>query len=125
MLDQPIDFFRSRVAQTTSGLFKHANYPLADTLDYAGDPGLCGPDSVSWRVIGDTSAFIGGVRALLVQAAHPEVAAGVSDHSSLPGRSAREAVADIRVRHRHHVWSDSRGRAGDRDGGPGASTGPR
>ena len=81
MLDQPIDFFRSRVAQTTSGLFKHANYPLADTLDYAGDPGLCGPDSVSWRVIGDTSAFIGGVRALLVQAAHPEVAAGVSDHS--------------------------------------------
>jgi uncharacterized protein (DUF2236 family) len=81
MLDQPIDFFRSRVAQTTSGLFKHANYPLANTLDYAGDPGLCGPDSVSWRVIGDTSAFIGGVRALLVQAAHPEVAAGVSDHS--------------------------------------------
>jgi uncharacterized protein (DUF2236 family) len=81
MLDQPINFFRSRVAQTTSGLFKHANYPLANTLDYAGDPGLCGPDSVSWRVIGDTSAFIGGVRALLVQAAHPEVAAGVSDHS--------------------------------------------
>jgi len=81
MLDQPIDFLRSRVARTTSGLFKHANYPLANTLDYAGDPGLCGPDSVSWRVIGDTSAFIGGVRALLVQAAHPEVAAGVSDHS--------------------------------------------
>jgi uncharacterized protein (DUF2236 family) len=81
MLDQPISFFRSRVAETTSGLFKHANYPLANTLDYAGDPGLCGPESVSWRVIGDTSAFIGGVRALLVQAAHPEVAAGVSDHS--------------------------------------------
>ena len=81
MLEQPIAFFRSRVAHTTSGLFKHANYPLADTLDYAGDPGLCGPESVSWRVIGDTSAFIGGVRALLVQAAHPEVAAGVSDHS--------------------------------------------
>lgn len=81
MLDQPITLFRSRVAQTTAGLFKHANYPLANTLDYAGDPGLCGPESVSWRVIGDTSAFIGGVRALLVQAAHPEVAAGVSDHS--------------------------------------------
>lgn len=81
MLDQPIEFFRSRVAQTTSGLFKHADYPLANSLDYAGDAGLCGPDSVSWRVIGDTSAFIGGVRALLVQAAHPEVAAGVSDHS--------------------------------------------
>jgi uncharacterized protein (DUF2236 family) len=81
MLQQPINFFRGRVAQTTSGLFKHATYPLANTLDHAGDPGLCGPDSVSWRVIGDTSAFIGGVRALLVQAAHPEVAAGVSEHS--------------------------------------------
>jgi uncharacterized protein (DUF2236 family) len=81
MLDQPITFLRSRVARTTAGLFEHANYPLANTLDYHGDPGLCGPESVSWRVIGDTSAFIGGVRALLVQAAHPEVAAGVSDHS--------------------------------------------
>jgi uncharacterized protein (DUF2236 family) len=72
---------RDRVSQTTSGLFRHASYPLARTLDYPGDPGVCGPGSVSWRIIGDTSAFIGGIRALLVQAAHPEVAAGVADHS--------------------------------------------
>ncbi len=76
-----IDALRNKVAQTTSGLFKHAAYPLANTFDYRGDPGLCGPDSVSWRIIGDTSAFIGGIRALLVQAAHPEVAAGVAGHS--------------------------------------------
>lgn len=81
MLHQPIDAFRDRVARTASGLFKHASYPLANTLDYPGDPGICGPDSVSWRVIGDPAAFFGGVRALLVQAAHPEVAAGVADHS--------------------------------------------
>jgi uncharacterized protein (DUF2236 family) len=81
MLQHPIDAIRDRVAHTTSGLFKHAGYPLANTLAYPGDPGLCGPDSVSWRVIGDPSAFFGGVRALLVQAAHPEVAAGVADHS--------------------------------------------
>ncbi len=81
MLQQPIDAIRDRVAHTTSGLFKHASYPLANTLAYPDDPGLCGPDSVSWRVIGDPSAFFGGVRALLVQAAHPEVAAGVADHS--------------------------------------------
>ena len=80
-LHRQIDSFRDRIARTASGLFKHASYPLANTLDYAGDPGLCGPDSVSWRVIGDPSAFFGGVRALLVQAAHPEVAAGVADHS--------------------------------------------
>ena len=46
-----------------------------------GDPGLFGPDSVTWRVIGDVATFIGGIRALLVQAAHQEVAAGVADHS--------------------------------------------
>ena len=62
-------------------MFKHAGYPLADTLSYPGDPGLFGPGSVSWQVIGDTSVFVGGIRALLVQAAHPEVAAGVSQHS--------------------------------------------
>ncbi|NIR38143.1 MAG: DUF2236 domain-containing protein, partial [Actinobacteria bacterium] len=62
-------------------MFKHAEYPLAESLSYPGDPGLFGPDSVSWRVIGDVAAFLGGIRALLVQAAHPEVVAGVSDHS--------------------------------------------
>lgn len=81
MLQQPIDAIKDRVAHTASGLFKHAGYPLANTLSYRGDPGICGPGSVSWRVIGDPSAFFGGVRALLVQAAHPEVAAGVADHS--------------------------------------------
>ena len=81
MLHQPVNAFRDRIARTASGLFKHASYPLANTLDFSGDPGLCGPDSVSWRVIGDPAAFFGGVRALLVQAAHPEVAAGVADHS--------------------------------------------
>jgi uncharacterized protein (DUF2236 family) len=80
-MQQPINAFRDRVAGAASGLFKHARYPLANTLDYPGDPGLCGPDSMSWRIIGDPAAFFGGVRALLVQAAHPEVAAGVADHS--------------------------------------------
>jgi uncharacterized protein (DUF2236 family) len=42
---------------------------------------LLGPDSVSWTVIGDVAAFVGGIRGLLVQAAHPEVVAGVGDHS--------------------------------------------
>ncbi len=36
---------------------------------------------MSWAVIGDVSGFIGGIRALLIQAAHPEVVAGVADHS--------------------------------------------
>jgi uncharacterized protein (DUF2236 family) len=36
-----------------------------------GDPGLFGPDSVSWRVHGETTVLFGGARALLMQAAHP------------------------------------------------------
>lgn len=62
-------------------MFEHAPYPLEHTLDYEGDPGLMGPDAVSWRVIADPAAFVGGLRGLLIQAAHPEVVAGVDDHS--------------------------------------------
>jgi len=36
---------------------------------------------VTWAVIGDVATFVGGIRALLIQAAHQEVAAGVADHS--------------------------------------------
>ena len=44
-------------------------------------PGPNGPESATWPVVGDVSAFLGGIRALLLQAAHPEVVAGVHDHS--------------------------------------------
>jgi len=40
------------------------------------DAGWFGPDSVSWRVLREGSVMIGGVRALLMHAAHPLVAAG-------------------------------------------------
>ncbi|WP_422910105.1 oxygenase MpaB family protein [Pseudomonas sp. MAC6] len=47
------------------------------------DPGLFGPDSVSWQVHGDfTSMLIGGISALLLQALHPLALAGVWDHSN-------------------------------------------
>lgn len=55
-------------------------------IDYEnpkGDPGLFGPDSVCWRVHGDfTSMLAGGISALLLQALHPLVLAGVWDHSN-------------------------------------------
>jgi uncharacterized protein (DUF2236 family) len=40
------------------------------------DAGWFGPDSVSWRVLREGSVMIGGVRALLMHAAHPLVVAG-------------------------------------------------
>lgn len=79
-----------------TGLFSHGPTPLANTLDYPGDPGLLGPDSVSWRVLGDASVFVGGIRALVVQAAHAEVVAGVEEHSTYRtdplGRLSRTSV---------------------------------
>ena len=63
------------------GLFSHGEMPLQRTADYPGDPGLCGPGSVSWKAIGDVSVFVGAIRALLIQAAHPEAVAGVDEHS--------------------------------------------
>lgn len=69
------------MVSATNGLFAHGPYPLAGTLDYPGDPGLFGPGSVTWPVVGDAAVLVGGIRSLLVQAAHPEVVAGVADHS--------------------------------------------
>lgn len=45
------------------------------------DLGLFGPDSVAWRVHGDPSSLIGGLRALLVQALNPLAMAAVAANS--------------------------------------------
>ena len=72
---------RDKIVGSTTSLFSHGPKALEHTLEHMGDPGLVGPNSVSWRVIGDAAAFVGGIRALLVQTAHPEVVAGVEQHS--------------------------------------------
>jgi uncharacterized protein (DUF2236 family) len=45
------------------------------------DPGLYGPDSVTWRVHGDPVMALAGPRALLLQALQPEAMAGVAGSS--------------------------------------------
>src|SRR5258708_4737542 len=49
--------------------------------DESADPGLFGPDSVTWRVAREPFLVVGGGRALLMQVANPLVAQGVVDHS--------------------------------------------
>ncbi|MFO7699195.1 MAG: hypothetical protein R6W79_01125, partial [Acidimicrobiia bacterium] len=44
---------RPRIANATAGLFAHAEYPLSHSLDHPGDPGLFGPGSATWEVMGD------------------------------------------------------------------------
>ena len=62
----------------TAGSGSYPEFPIAD----AADPGLFGPDSITWRVHGHRSMLVGGLRALLVQALHPLAMAGVAEHSS-------------------------------------------
>ena len=48
-----------------------------------GDPGLFGPQSISWQVHGDfPSMLVGGISALMLQVLHPLALAGVWDHSN-------------------------------------------
>lgn len=49
--------------------------------DDPADFGLFGPDSVTWRVHAEPSLWIGGLRALFLQALHPLAMAGVEQHS--------------------------------------------
>lgn len=123
---------RQRLAAAAAEPFSHGAPPLAHTHDHAGDPGLFGPSSTTWRVMGRTATFIGGIRALLVQAAHPEVVAGVADHSRYRddplGRLTRTAnfvtvtafgampeveaaVDEVRRRHRPVAGTSHRGMA--------------
>ena len=44
--------------------------------------GFYTPDSITWKIHSDTSMFVGGIRALLEQALHPEAMAGVAAHSN-------------------------------------------
>src|SRR5579864_9101822 len=45
------------------------------------DDGYFGPASLTWRVSGDLSAPVAGLRSLLMQALHPLAMAGVDQHS--------------------------------------------
>ncbi|HEY6470256.1 MAG TPA: oxygenase MpaB family protein [Candidatus Dormibacteraeota bacterium] len=53
--------------------------PLRDST---ADPGLFGPDSVTWRVMREPRLLLAAGRALLLQAANPLVAQGAIDHST-------------------------------------------
>ncbi|MFO7961916.1 MAG: oxygenase MpaB family protein [Nitriliruptoraceae bacterium] len=77
--DVGVPFARSMIRKVLTRLFGGPPFdPDADP----GDPGLTGPGSPSWLVIGEPAAIAGGLRGLLVQVAHPLAMAGVHDHSA-------------------------------------------
>ncbi len=61
------------------------------------DPGLYGPDSEAWRFNREAMLLLGaGPRALLLQIAHPAVAAGVADHSDFKADPWRRLAGTLR-----------------------------
>ena len=61
------------------------------------DPGRYGPDSEAWRLNREAMLLLGaGPRALLLQIAHPSVAAGVADHSDFRADPWRRLAGTLR-----------------------------
>src|SRR5207237_4117661 len=68
------------LAQVLARPLPYSSRPMP-LRDPARDPGLFGPDSVTWRVMREPLLILGAGRALLMQAANPLVAQGALDHS--------------------------------------------
>lgn len=70
------DAFRKTVSGDPSGA------PLwSQQMAIGKDVGLFGPGSAVWEVHGCIATLVGGIRALLMQAAHPAALTGVAEHS--------------------------------------------
>ena len=70
------DAFRKTVSGDPSGA-----PDWSKQMAIGNDAGLFGPDSAVWQVHGTIATLVGGVRALLLQAAHPAPLSGVAEHS--------------------------------------------
>jgi uncharacterized protein (DUF2236 family) len=70
------DKFRENVSGSKDGRPDWVN-----TIAIGSGPGLFGPGSAVWQVHGCIATLVGGVRALLLQAAHPAPLSGVAEHS--------------------------------------------
>ena len=82
MLPNPLSLPQRLLAANVQSLFERDRFPQEQYRDPPGDPGLFGPESVTWYVHGDASMIVGGVAALMLQALHPLAMAGVAEHSN-------------------------------------------
>jgi uncharacterized protein (DUF2236 family) len=74
------------------------------------DDGYFGPASVTWRLAGDLSAPVAGLRSVLMQALHPLAMAGVDQHSDWRrdpvGRLAATAIYTATVTYGDRAGAD-------------------
>lgn len=71
------DAFRKTVSGDPSGA-----PDWSQQMAIGNDVGLFGPGSAVWQVHGCIATLVGGIRALLMQAAHPAALTGVAEHSA-------------------------------------------
>ena len=71
------DAFRKTVSGDPSGAPEWSKQ-----MAVGSDAGLFGPNSAVWQVHGCIATLVGGIRALLMQAAHPAALTGVAEHSA-------------------------------------------
>jgi len=71
------DAFRKTVSGDASGAPQ-----WSQQMAIGNDIGLFGPESAVWQVHGCIATLVGGIRALLMQAAHPAALTGVAEHSA-------------------------------------------
>ena len=69
--------FRKTVSGDPSGAPEWSQH-----MAIGSDIGFFGPDSAVWQVHGCIATLVGGIRALLMQAAHPAALTGVAEHSA-------------------------------------------
>lgn len=80
----PVDLMaplRKVIASNLDHAFTNNRFPQEQYHEPAGDVGLFGPDSVTWKVHGHPSAIVGGFSSLMLQMLHPLAMAGVAEHS--------------------------------------------
>lgn len=125
----PLAPARNLVASNLQAAFSAGTLPGIQYTDPPGDPGLFGPDSVTWTVHGHPSGIIGGFSSLMLQSLHPLAMAGVAEHSDYRrdpfGRLSRTAsfvaattyasteVAEAVIDHVNHVHTFINGVAPD------------
>ena len=71
------DAFRKTVSGDSTGAPEWSKQ-----MAIGNDIGLFGPGSAVWEVHGCIATLVGGIRALLMQAAHPAALTGVAEHSA-------------------------------------------
>src|SRR5712692_6266511 len=69
------------------------------------------PDSLFWRINREALMVLSGPRALLLELAHPLVAAGVAEHSDFRGSPLRRLFATVGVMTAINFEPTSRARA--------------